>query len=374
MGISRDLYHNGSLEDWATWTMTILNSLTFIITIINIFYLCRNMPKAHHPKDKDIEKSHLQHSVSAPVLHRQKSVQSVLLSEWRNRVFQYFYIISLIPMLIAYPAHYGAQYPSKSIWIFPALDIIVTIAFLSFMQMLIISCDGMMVIQFYLESQQDTVAKFKCGKKENGYLGFKSRLKLCYLIVIKPLIDYIFSYFEYYYGTPNFQNGLRISLRLCLIICTFVPVRGIRMFHESLKKYSRMKRTKAKTNFITCLAPGIQIQQLFISFLFNFDIPFFKNVDAKFRWCCLYGMLICFEMTIFALFVTLNVFNPKDLMLWDDTDILLAEENDNTIIESITTFQSRTNVTSTRITTPLPISEKQLRSKCDIIMQNEIKK
>ena len=322
------------------------------------------MPKAHHPplqkkiNANDAEQPSFVSSVSVPPLQRQKSIQSVLLSMWRTQVIQYFYIIAIVPMLIAFPAHYGAQFPSHSIWIFPALDIVVTIAFLTFMRMMVLSCDGMEVIQFYLESQEDTGAKFKCGKKKNAFLGFKSRLKYCYLLVVKPLIDYIFSYFEYYYGTPHFQSGLRIGLKFAIMICTFLPVRGIKMFHESLRKFSRMKRTNVKTNFVACLAPGVQIQQLLIAVLFDFvAVPGFDHVDDKFRWCCLYGMLLCFEMTLFALFVTWSVFNPSDLMLWDDTDILLADQNDNTMIDSMTTtMMSRTYIPSTtgtmRVTTP----------------------
>ena len=381
MGISRDLYHDGSLDDWQTWTLTIINSLTFIITMINIIYLCKNMPKAHHPhlqkandneaenEKKDEDHPSFIHSSSVPTLHRQKSIQSVLLSVWRTQVIQYFYIIAIIPMLIAYPAHYGAQYPSKSIWIFPALDIIVTIAFLTFMRMLIISCDGIQVIQFYLESKEDLNARFKCGKKGNAFLGWKSRMKYCYLIVIKPLIDYIFSYFEYYYGSPHFQNGLRIGLKIAIIICTFFPVRGLKMFHGSLEKYSRMKRTNIKTNFVTCLAPGIQIQQLLISFLFNFNaIPGFDHINKDFQWCALYGMILCFEMMLFAIFVTYAVFNPIDLCLWDDTDILLADQNDNTIIDSITTTMTRTYIPSNTVGIN---NNNDNQSKFEIIMEED---
>ena len=75
------------------------------------------------------------------------------------------------------------------------------------------------------------------------------------------------------------------------------------------------------------------MQQLLVSFLFNINvIDGFKNVDDEYRWCCAYGMLLCTESLLFSLFITFKVFNPRDLMLWDDTDILLANVSTNDIL------------------------------------------
>eukprot|EP01084_Bolivina_argentea_P257050 432967_1 len=358
MGISRDIYHNGKLDDWQTWTLTILNITTFILTICNLIYLRRNMPKAHTPQINQHNKPLLHElpSASLPPLRRQKSIESIYLSQWRNKVIYFFYIMPLIPMLLAFASHYGAQYPEQSIWIFPALDIIVVFAFLSFMKMIILSCDGMHVLRFYLEPLEDTSAKCKCGKKSNAYIGFKKRFKFAYLIIIKPIVDYTFSYFEYFYGNTNFENTFRYTLKLLIIICTCFPATGIKMFHHSCYKYSRMKRTNIKTNFIVYLAPGVQLQQLLISFLFNINIiPGFDNVKQKFRWCCLYGMIMCFEMVIFASMVSFFVFNPNDLMLWDDTDILLHGEQ----ICQIDSIATTTINTKINIETPTKTNKSQ---------------
>eukprot|EP01083_Nonionella_stella_P270972 917839_1 len=322
MGITRYIYQSRALHDWQTWTLVALNFTTLVITVINYVYLCKKMPIAHHPMPKS-PNPQLKDITSAPLLRRQSSIQSMLLSGWRTRVIYYFYIMPAIPLLVSYVAHYGAQYPYHSIWIFPGLDIVVAIAFLSFMNMMIVSCDGMSVIRFYLEPREDNYL-YKCCRKPNAWLGFISRFKWKYLIVMKPLVDYTLSYFEYFHGSAQFQQGVRVPLKVIIILCTALPVKGMQLFHKQCYKLSRMKRTHSKTNFVVCLAPGIQLQQLLIALWFSFEaVPGFENVKDRFRWCCFYGMLLCLEMVVFAAFVTF-VFHPSDLLLWDDTDILLA--------------------------------------------------
>ena len=63
-----------------------------------------------------------------------------------------------------------ARYPHESIWIFPGMNIAIAIAYLLFIRMLIISCDGWQKIKCILINEKDECKSYipcynKCVKK-----------------------------------------------------------------------------------------------------------------------------------------------------------------------------------------------------------------
>eukprot|EP01083_Nonionella_stella_P090578 253043_1 len=137
MGITRYIYQSRALHDWQTWTLVALNFTTLVITVINYVYLCKKMPIAHHPMPKS-PNPQLKHITSAPF-----NITATKL-HWKHVIIAGFLCHTLrstisisIHLDIPWVRHHGCN------------------CTFAFMNMMIVSCDGMSVIRFYLEPRED---------------------------------------------------------------------------------------------------------------------------------------------------------------------------------------------------------------------------
>lgn len=70
--------------------------------------------------------------------------------------------------------------------------------------------------------------------KENLYLGFRFRLQFAYLIVIKPLLAYMLTYFMYY-GDYDIENVFSWVLKVLTLITTIIPMQSMKIFHHTIE-------------------------------------------------------------------------------------------------------------------------------------------
>ena len=286
----------------------------------------------------------------------------------KNRVITYFKIVPFIPLFISYVAFYGAIFPEQAIWILPFVNIVIGFIFLKYIKMLIISCDGWIVVRHYLEAKRDICcrtysdhsrphrrinwrrskknnrsnansprkeSKGGCCIKSNGYKGLKYKIKLCYLILLKPILNYATAYLQYYYS----MNYISYILKGLTIITCIIPIQMMRTIHSMLKPYSKMSHTHIKMVIVVCLSPICQLQQAFISLIFQLDIipetdkSLFINqdLDIKYQWATVYGLIICVEMFIISIIITWKAFPASDLMLWDKLDALMRSRNNSEV-------------------------------------------
>ena len=298
-----------SLYPWVTVIFWIMNISTFIITILNIFYLYKYLPN----KKNEDNNTYI----------------------YRQSICKYYYIITIIPVLVSGVCHYGAIYPAVSIWIYPAMNIMVAISWILFLRVMVLSCDGWSNIEKILSEQQDECPSclkrkcyLKCGKKlfcklclrGNAYLGLERKGHLCYLIMLKPIANYSSNYFLYgpHYGS-SFYLYLSTIMRIIMAFTTIVAKQNMVSLHLTLLPYTRLKKSLRKRKFVGFLSPIIQLQQLVFGLIF--DYVYFKgfgDIQQKYTSVIGFGIFLCFEMLICSVFVTKCIFNPEELKLWDD--------------------------------------------------------
>eukprot|EP01084_Bolivina_argentea_P275010 468889_1 len=248
------------LLHWQMLFALVINGLITLITIVNVLYLHNAFSHLSLNKPKSIltfddskrMKSHIspnKHLISHQTIETE-SVTSIISSIIslspntpktskritapksikphetfnKNRVITYFKITPWTPLFIAYISFYGAIFPENAIWIIPFQNIVIGLYFLMYIKMLIISCDGWFIIQHYLEPEKDRCClrknshkmrinhrhsmkspqrhnnKAKCCIRSNAYLGLRCKIKICYIILLKPILNYITAYFQYYYN------------------------------------------------------------------------------------------------------------------------------------------------------------------------------
>ena len=346
------IYGYTELERWVIMLLFSLNGITFIITVSNVWYLLKTLPKIEN-REWD---------------SNNKVISNIEQDEYRRSIEKYFYFIAIIPLFVSFTCHYGARFPGESIWIFPGMNIIIAIAYLLFIRMMIISCDGWITIQHRFIQQQDRCASCqgrkiyeKCCKtcccklflRENAYLGLKQRVWFCFLIMLKPLVNYASAYFEYDYGSEYQRKYFQFLVRTLTICTTFIPKQNMVSFHQTLLPYTRLRNSTRKRKFVSFLAPICQIQQGLVGLLFNAigDVNWFGDIHDKYDWVVGYGILLCIEMLIFSIFITRYAFDPKDLRLWTYSESMIQpelrsseEHNDNFLYENANATSNKKSV------------------------------
>eukprot|EP01083_Nonionella_stella_P021390 59337_1 len=306
---------------------------------------------------------------NSQLYYRRESVNKKL-------VIGYFYIIVWIPLFISLISFYGVLFPNNVMFILPFLNIVTGVVFLVFIQMLILSSDGWYVIQHYLESERDLCChgcmgigsknrahkirihtrsslikqhtrsphrvrntKRRCCIQANAYQGLKCKIKLCYLILLKPLLNYGTAYFQYVENVVFLAN-------MCHVIGVFtcvIPIICMDMIHEILKPYTKIGHTHIKMMSVVCLAPLCQLQQSLIAFLFHWGIVTESNCNVvinntlavKDQWPCLYGVVICWEMVFISIIITWKAFPVHDLVIWDKLDTLMRARGNSEVSMNI---------------------------------------
>ena len=317
-------------------SLLLINGFTTLITLINIIYLNHSLSVLRLSVKRKISRSHVSQGAS-PTKPRKKSYESNLSANIsvintnanipstlmppripkrqsiqnhnnkktfnascnKTRVITYFKIVLLIPLFVSYVAFYCAIFPEQAIWILPFVNIVIGFVFLTYIKMLIISCDGWIVVRHYLETKRDICcsstkndhrrshrrinqrnskrnntksprqeSKDRCCMKSNGYKGLKYKIKLCYLILLKPMLNYATAYLQYYYS----MNYISYILKGLTIITCIIPIQMMKTIHSMLKPYSKMSHTHIKMVIVVCLSPVCQLQQAFISLIFQLDI------------------------------------------------------------------------------------------------------
>eukprot|EP01084_Bolivina_argentea_P047316 87175_1 len=343
-------YGEGDLAGWLVITLWSMNGITMIMTCINIFYLKKALPRVVERGWNQATEESLTISVHASSSHS-TSIQyfpngyvdpTTELEQrrqfYRYRIQLYFYFITIIPLGVSAVSHWSARWPQAAIWIIPSMNIVIAFAFLAFMRMMIMSCEGWKEVSLLLRDQKDECKSCKkrklinfccirCCLKSNALKGLKQKMIWCCLIVSKPLVSYLASYFEYDFGTHyDDKNIIFYVMKILTLFTTFVPMQTMKSFHLTLAPYTRIRRSWIKMIFVAILAPVCQIQEMCFEFAFKFiKRPLgFGGIDQKiYRWACAYGIVLCFEMMIMSMFITSYSFRPKDLRLWTYSECML---------------------------------------------------
>eukprot|EP01084_Bolivina_argentea_P278491 475787_1 len=323
------------LPEWASNLLFILNGATAIITCFNVLYLRYKAPRIENRGWNSLTRRSVV-SIGGP-----EEFRSLHTYSYRKAIQKYFYLIAVIPLFVSITGHFGARFPHESIWIFPGMNIVIAIAYLLFIRMMVISCDGWYKVRAILVDKPDECKSYipfyqkcvkqlccKCFLRKNAYIGLKQRMMLCLLIFLKPVINYSTAVYEY--DQSSFTNNIYMQymFKLLAIATTVIPLKSMDSFHCALLPYSRLRRSTIKRAFVSFLGPVCQFQQtaLGIAFImFHFD-EFAKTIDAKYKWTVAYGILLCVEMLIFSL-ITIYPFNPQDLRLWEYSEGFLRAKD-----------------------------------------------
>eukprot|EP01084_Bolivina_argentea_P014113 26386_1 len=339
---SLEIYRD-KLLPWVSILLFALNGVTGLITAFNLLYLYKKFPKVKN-RGWNLRKQQTTKLTSphALLIDQKESSDTELMKDVRfNRVTiqVYFYIVSSIPFGVSCICHLGVIYPLEAIWVFPAMNILIASAYLSFIQMMIMSCDGLKNLKKYLIEKPDECASkagnclFKRCLQSNAAEGALLRGRLCILIVVKPILNYITAYFQYYY------NMIFISyvLKILSVFTTIIPIMLVLYIHDLLKPYSKISNTNIKLMVVIFLSPICQLQQALISFLFDMEVIPKSNgfinsdLELKYDWPCLYGIIICVEMLMVCIIIIWKVFPADDLVLWDKLDALMRERGNSEV-------------------------------------------
>eukprot|EP01084_Bolivina_argentea_P086427 156213_1 len=363
-------YGDKALADWAKLLLWTLNGLTTIITICNVIYLRKTFPKVKDIPSKEIledSMSNLGHKLVNKNINdiidltESLSLQNSLMQEqnnsaviredsfirrqsrYRGGIQKYFYVVSVIPCCVSYAGHYGARFPEDASWIFPGMNIAIGIGFLAFIRMMVMSCEGWNEIKKELIIKPDECESCKtrpmykkcCRKccckpfflKENAYEGIKQRILFCCLILVKPVINYIAVVFEIdYHSSTKDQRLVAYAMKTLTMFTTFIPLNVMRSFHGQLLPYTRLRRSGIKRTLVGFLAPVCQLQEVCIQFIWaRWAPPGFEGIDDKYKWCCIYGIILVVEMTIISMIITFVAYRPKDLRLWEYSESFLKK-------------------------------------------------
>ena len=337
MSLTASVPGDPHLSTWISDLLFILNILTFIVTIFNLIYLRYKVPNITNRSWNSVTRRSVISIASA------EEFRGLNTYFYRKAIEKYFYFISIIPLFVSISCHFGARYPHESIWIFPGMNIVIAIAYLLFIRMLIISCDGWEKIKCILINEEDECKSYipfyktcikkifcKCFLRKNAFIGLKQRMYLCLLIMLKPVVNYIVAYWEY--DKSSFTNSniyLSYFFKFLALLTTVIPLKCMESFHCALLPHTRLRRSTIKRVFISFLSPIVQLQQTIMSIAFNIfhfdDDISFGNIEAKYEWTVIYGLLLSIEMLIFSL-ITIYPFNPKDLRLWQYSESLLKQD------------------------------------------------
>ena len=283
------LFAQGSLN-WQFLSITIMNGLITLITIFNALFLHFSLPETTYKEHSKLtlDDAHKIRLHIAPSSHKSQTFASsisiitrsktpprpfnpkrlklisndeciISKSLNKSKVIKFFSIIAWIPLFISYVSFFCALFPKESIWTWPFINILCGFMFISFIQLLIISCDGWFIVQHYLEplpdigcvsqnkhihklqSLQSLTASTKRAKKKkrrnknknrcclraNAFIGLKWRMNVSFCIFIKPILNYFTLYFQYYY---QWQLWMSIALGVFTVISTVVCIQMMNRF------------------------------------------------------------------------------------------------------------------------------------------------
>eukprot|EP01084_Bolivina_argentea_P014111 26383_1 len=334
---SLEIYRD-KLLPWVSILLFALNGVTGLITAFNLLYLYKKFPKVKN-RGWNLRKQQTTKLTSphALLIDQKESSDTELMKDVRfNRVTiqVYFYIVSSIPFGVSCICHLGVIYPLEAIWVFPAMNILIASAYLSFIQMMIMSCDGLKNLKKYLIEKPDECASkagnclFKRCLQSNAAEGALLRGRLCILIVVKPILNYITAYFQYFHGDEMERTALSYILKVLTMFTTFIPIQAMKSFHLQLLPYTRMRRSVVKRNVVSFLSPICQLQEVVVTLLFNIGAMYgFKvgEIGREYRWIIGYGLLLTFEMLICSILIVWYAFRPQDLRLWQYHESLLKK-------------------------------------------------
>eukprot|EP01084_Bolivina_argentea_P207768 354425_1 len=263
----RTFYGDNALESWVKVLLYICNGITSFMTFCNVIYLRRTFRGVNaffENKSLDSEQTmDFQRNIKSESAFQQRS-------NFRHRIQRYFFIVSVIPLCVSICGHYGARFPEQALWIFPGMNIAIGIGFLSFLQIMIMSCEGWGEIKQELIKRPDECPSCrkrpiykKCLKrccckvfflKENAFEGLKQRMGFCCLIMVKPIINYVAAVFEFDYHTDDKdQKIVTYAFSALVMFTTFIPLNVMRSFHQTLLPYTRLRRSSIKRTFIAFL-------------------------------------------------------------------------------------------------------------------------
>ena len=168
--------------------------------------------------------------------------------------------------------------------------------------------------------------------RSNAWYGAVQRGRLCGLIVVKPILNYITAYFQYVYVTEMERTALAYSLKILTLFTTLIPLKAMTSFHVHLLPITRMRRSTMKRNFVSFLSPVCQLQEVAVTLLFHitaindlFVLDNADEVDRAYRWFIGYAVLLALEMLICSILIVSVVFHPQDLRLWQYQESLLQK-------------------------------------------------
>ena len=331
------------VEGWISILLFTLNGTTALITLLNLLYLYHKFPKIksrgwdlvqQHTTDLNASKALLIDEDDATDMELMKEV------DFNRKIIQtYFYIVVLIPFGVSSVCNIAIFYPHYALWIFPAMNILIAGAYISFLQMMIMSCDGLKNLKkYFMDKPDECVSNNKCMiccnlcLKSNAWYGLVQRARLCGLIVIKPILNYITAYFQYFYGSKIEKTVLAFSLKILTLFTTLIPLNAMKSFHAHLLPITRMRRSTIKQYFISFLSPICQLQEVIVTLLFHitpindlFELNNGNQVDRKYRWFIGYAILLAIEMLICSILIVAVAFRPEDLRLWQYRESLLQK-------------------------------------------------
>ena len=183
---------------WVDDVLWALDIATGTITVFNVLFLRFRVPyvnqRAWDRRSKVTVSTTLLDEDDPLLIHQQNTLN-------RKSIQKYFYLIAVIPLFVSICAHCGARFPHESIWIFPGMNIVIAIAYLLFIKMMIISCDGWSKMKCILSKEPDECRAWiplyeqcvkrlfcRCFLRKNAYFGLYSVKDFNFLSMTKSQI------------------------------------------------------------------------------------------------------------------------------------------------------------------------------------------
>ena len=314
------------LNQWVVVLLFLLNALTVIVTIYKVYYLYTELPKAVNSTALSVQGVATRNPLDNDLSVHRKSIE------------RYFYLVAVIPMFVSFISHYGARFPQQSLYIYPAMTLFIGIAYLMFIKMMIISCDGLENLKNILRYQEDECMSCKdkkCYKKcckrlcckvflrKDAYRGLIQRIWLCSLVLAKPCLNYT-SLFLRHFESPEAEQYIGALIKVLTVCTSIIPMQVMKSLYCTLLPHSRLQRPEVKMTYVSILAPMVQLQDSIVSLLFGSVGGLgLGDIDGKDQTTVIYGIILGIEMLIFSFFIVKYAFNPNDLRLWSYSKSLM---------------------------------------------------
>ena len=172
-----------ALSQWASNILWFFNGTTALITLLNVAYLRFKVPNVRKRAWNHRERK------SIASIDNFAYTQSLQRYQHRKSIEKYFYLIAVVPLFVSICSHFGARFPVESIWIFPGMNIAIGVAYLLFIRMMIVSCDGWHKVRALLRDEPDECKSWipcyhtcvrrifcRCFLRDNAFIGLKQRI------------------------------------------------------------------------------------------------------------------------------------------------------------------------------------------------------